>query len=334
MTEQPPLEPTSEEKSLLIQLINKGLKKVESKISPEGVILKDLDDIIEKYGMHELLQILESLSEKKILTIKEHNPTIFCPKCNAIQVYSSYICPKCKTTDVKLVELIEHPFCGYIGIKEKYISKPFLVCPNCNTNLSLIEIEPSKDNPKKDYKVIGSSFECKNCRNKFDRPNIIHICQMCGKVFNYRTAVYKKLHDYEIPEQVIKTMHVQKEYKILLIEDNKQDAMIITKYFTKAGNKFKLEHVSIGEEGLEKIDQKYYDLIFLDYKLPGMSGLEILKEIKKRDISTPVIMLTGADERTTAVEAMKLGASDYLIKSDDTFKKLPLITENIVRAPM
>ena len=45
-------------------------------------------------------------------------------------------------------------------------------------------------------------------------------------------------------------------------------------------------------------------------------------------------MLTGADERTTAVEAMKLGASDYLIKSADIFKKLPLIAENIVRAQM
>ena len=114
-----------------------------------------------------------------------------------------------------------------------------------------------------------------------------------------------------------------------MIEDNPDDAKIITRYFAKSEKPIRVEHVVSGREGLEKVVSKYYDVILLDYKLPDINGLEILEEIKKKKIDIPIIMLTGADDRRTAVEAMKLGAFDYIVKSLKTYKELPSIIQKL-----
>lgn len=325
------LEPTSEEKALLARLIDSDVKRIESKPIPEGVTYEGLEEIMEEYGAQRLRQLLESLAEKGFLTVKEKEPALFCPKCDALHVYTRYTCPRCQSIDVDRAELIEHQFCGYTGVKKKFISGLSLVCPNCETDLGPLHEKPPGDGSREDYRVVGSSFECEKCGNKFNRPTALHICQKCGEAFDYKTAVYEKLHDYEIPEHVIRDMRVSEEYKILLIEDDPKDAEIITRYITEAGEIFKIEYVTSGMEGLEKIEQKHFDVILLDYLLPGMDGLKVLEEIRKRDIPTPVIMLTGADERTTAVEAMKLGASDYIVKSLEAYEKLPSTIQQIVQ---
>ncbi|KAA0001126.1 MAG: sigma-54-dependent Fis family transcriptional regulator, partial [Thermoplasmata archaeon] len=67
-----------------------------------------------------------------------------------------------------------------------------------------------------------------------------------------------------------------------------------------------------GEECLEKVRDA--NLVFLDIKMPGMDGIEVLKKIKERDESLPVIMITAYATVDTAIEAMKLGAFDYIRK--------------------
>jgi len=78
---------------------------------------------------------------------------------------------------------------------------------------------------------------------------------------------------------------------------------------------YKVETASSGEECLEKIEEA--DIVFLDIKMPGMDGIETLKEIKKRKPSLPVIMITAYATVDTAIEAMKIGASDYIRKPFD-----------------
>ena len=72
-----------------------------------------------------------------------------------------------------------------------------------------------------------------------------------------------------------------------------------------------------GQECLDKLDQVNIDVVVLDIKMPGMDGLETLKEIKKRHPIVEVIMLTGHGTIETAVEGMKRGAYDYLLKPAD-----------------
>ena len=195
---------TSEEKSLLSHFINKGIRGIRATPGSKGVTYEGLEDIADSYGVKELNQILESLSTKGYLRTKKHDPTLFCPKCDAIHVLTKYNCPKCQSTDVGITELIEHPLCGYTGLKKTFISGMALICPNCRTNLgSFFEDRRIKD-PKLEYRVIGFGFECEKCGNKFDRPSFSHNCQQCGYTFDYKRAEYKKLQDYEINEDAIR----------------------------------------------------------------------------------------------------------------------------------
>lgn len=99
---------------------------------------------------------------------------------------------------------------------------------------------------------------------------------------------------------------------ILIIEDEHYLAESLEKLLAK-------EHYAVsvatdGRSGLEKIWGDGYDLILLDIMLPGMSGLEVLKEIRAAGIATPVLMLTAKGDIDDKVAGLNLGADDYLAK--------------------
>ena len=73
-----------------------------------------------------------------------------------------------------------------------------------------------------------------------------------------------------------------------------------------------------GEDALEKVRHYNFDVVILDVRLPGMDGIDILKEIKRIKPLTEVVMLTGHATVESAIEGMKLGAFDYLMKPCET----------------
>jgi len=81
-----------------------------------------------------------------------------------------------------------------------------------------------------------------------------------------------------------------------------------------------IEHVlTVAEtcaQGFEAIEKNGFDIIILDYRLPDMTGLDFLKELHTRKLSKPVIFVTSRGNEKIAVEAMKFGAKDYLVKDD------------------
>jgi len=83
-----------------------------------------------------------------------------------------------------------------------------------------------------------------------------------------------------------------------------------------------------GEEALELIKEKPFDVVILDIKMPGgMDGIEVLKEIKKIQPITEVLLLTGHASVETSIEGMKLGAFDYLLKPLKLEEILPKLGE-------
>ncbi len=85
-----------------------------------------------------------------------------------------------------------------------------------------------------------------------------------------------------------------------------------------------------GEDALEKLKGQILDVIILDVLMPGMGGVETLREIKKLSPLTEVIMLTGNASVESAIEGMKLGALDYLMKpceTDDLVAKINMATQ-------
>lgn len=102
---------------------------------------------------------------------------------------------------------------------------------------------------------------------------------------------------------------------ILIVDDEPHLPHQLARFLSKRS--YEVLTAADGEAGLRELQKNTVDLVLLDVRLPKMGGLEVLTEIRKHDQELPVIMLTAYTDVQTAVHAMKLGASDYLIKGFD-----------------
>jgi DNA-binding NtrC family response regulator len=90
-----------------------------------------------------------------------------------------------------------------------------------------------------------------------------------------------------------------------------------------------VETAASGEEALEKIAAAHYDIMLVDIKMEGLSGLDVLKVVNERDLDTAVVMITAYGSISTAIEAMKRGAVEYLLKPFDP-EEIGVLIEKII----
>jgi len=111
--------------------------------------------------------------------------------------------------------------------------------------------------------------------------------------------------------------------KILLVEDEKMIATAVSQVLKKEN--YLVDLAFDGEEGLDNALTGIYDVIVLDILLPKMDGIDILREIRKAQINTPVIMLTAKSETRDKILGLDSGADDYLAKPFETDELLARI---------
>jgi len=116
--------------------------------------------------------------------------------------------------------------------------------------------------------------------------------------------------------------------RILLVEDEPNMARTLAKNLERAG--YAVEHATEGQAALARLAEEPFDVVLTDLKMPGMDGMTLLRELHDRHISTAAIVLTGFGTIESAVEAMKLGAADYLIK-DARPQEVLLTLERVLR---
>lgn len=104
-------------------------------------------------------------------------------------------------------------------------------------------------------------------------------------------------------------------FQVLLVDDEVEFLETLVKRLKKRN--LAVTGVRSGEEAIEALTRVPVDVVVLDVKMPGMDGLETLKEIKRRKPLVEVIMLTGHANMEVAIEGMELGAFDYLMKPMD-----------------
>lgn len=119
---------------------------------------------------------------------------------------------------------------------------------------------------------------------------------------------------------------MNQEFKIMIVDDEMIVRESLLSWFEKYGHK--VEGASSGLEALEKLEKVPFDILFVDIKMPGMDGIQLLGKVKEEYPDTTVIIMTAYGSIETAVEAMKMGATDYLLKP---FKpdQLSLVMEKI-----
>ena len=119
--------------------------------------------------------------------------------------------------------------------------------------------------------------------------------------------------------------------KLLIIDDERGIRNTLKEILADEGHE--VEVAENGKQGLEMAQAKAYDLIFSDIKMPELDGLEVLKALKEGDeaIETPVVMITGHGDVETAVQALKLGAYDFLLKPLD-LNRILITTKNALES--
>ncbi len=118
--------------------------------------------------------------------------------------------------------------------------------------------------------------------------------------------------------------------KILLIEDDQQLALSVKEQLENA--KHVVEHVAEGSEGFDRLRLYSYDVAILDWQLPDISGVDVLKKYRDLGGNTPVLMLTGKTEIDFRLEGFSSGADDYLTKPFD-FRELASRLNALMRRP-
>ncbi len=120
--------------------------------------------------------------------------------------------------------------------------------------------------------------------------------------------------------------------KVLLIEDNVDFAKLVRVYLGKyEAAKFDVTWKENGREGIEEATRNTsLDVILMDYFLPGLNGLEVTRTLQEKNVATPVIFLTVNKDVNLAVEVMKLGVQDYLVKEEISTPILPKTILGIV----
>ncbi|RPI86965.1 MAG: response regulator [Chloroflexi bacterium] len=99
---------------------------------------------------------------------------------------------------------------------------------------------------------------------------------------------------------------------ILIVDDDQNLRTTLSLILNRAG--FRTALACEGMEALKNLENQRYDLVFLDLKMPGMDGMEVLQEISRRKPDLPVLVLTANASLESAIQALGLGASGYLLK--------------------
>jgi signal transduction histidine kinase len=117
----------------------------------------------------------------------------------------------------------------------------------------------------------------------------------------------------------------------LLVEDNTSHAELIADELEGALTGWRLETASTLAEARRRIGERAYDLFVLDFRLPDGDGLELLRELRSQGVDTPTLFVTTASSAKLAVDAMKLGADDYIVKEEGYLSVLPFLVGEVLR---
>ena len=120
--------------------------------------------------------------------------------------------------------------------------------------------------------------------------------------------------------------------RLLLVEDEPGLVLTLTDRLAREG--YAVETSPDGESGLERAAAEAFDLVLLDVMLPRLNGFDVVKELRRRGVETPVIMLTARGQVVDKVVGLKLGADDYVTKPFEMMELLARIEAKLRRTPV
>jgi signal transduction histidine kinase len=122
-----------------------------------------------------------------------------------------------------------------------------------------------------------------------------------------------------------------KVLQLLLVDDDEVDRMTICRALNRAEIAVQVTEVTHAKQAIERLRNEPYDCVFLDYRLPEQDGLSLIRQLRAEGVVIPLVVLTGQGDEQIAVDLMKAGASDYLVKTLVSPDRLSLLLRNALR---
>lgn len=119
---------------------------------------------------------------------------------------------------------------------------------------------------------------------------------------------------------------------VLVVDDDKNIRLLLSQCLEEAG--YEVNSAVDGEHAVKKAEERRFDLVLLDMKLPGIDGLQVLRKLRSLWPDLPIVIITAHGTIETAVEAMKQGAVDYLQKPFTPEEIRAIVQRNIAKADM
>ena len=123
----------------------------------------------------------------------------------------------------------------------------------------------------------------------------------------------------------------QPRVEALVVDDDPDHALLIRRTLERQEPPIGVTVARDGAACLEALGTRPWSLILLDYSLPRMTGIDVLVEIRRRGVSVPVVIVTGQGDERVAVQAMKAGATDYLMKTTGYLATLPTVISKVLQ---
>src|ERR1051326_3778807 len=121
-----------------------------------------------------------------------------------------------------------------------------------------------------------------------------------------------------------------KRAKILIVDDERSIRELLDIFLKKEG--YSVTSTSNATEGLAYVKANEFDLIISDIKMAGMSGIQLLRELRTTGFSGQFILLTAFASAETAIQALKMGAFDYILKTENFMEELKLVVHNALES--
>ncbi|MBC8077794.1 MAG: response regulator, partial [Chloroflexales bacterium] len=124
---------------------------------------------------------------------------------------------------------------------------------------------------------------------------------------------------------------MEESVRVLVVDDDELDRIAVRRSIKAARLVASVDESDSSAGALALMQQQHFDCVFLDYRMPGVDGLEVLRAVRAAGIKTPIVMLTGQGDEQLAVEIMKAGATDYLAKGRLSPEMLAASLRNAIR---
>ena len=125
--------------------------------------------------------------------------------------------------------------------------------------------------------------------------------------------------------------HSETSLRVLYAEDNPQDADLTRNHFQIHAPEFALEIAATGQACLERLRTGSWDVLLLDHRLPDMEGLAVLRALINAGLQIPVVLVTGSGDEDLVLKALRLGATNYVPKSNHYLDTLPAILHGAIK---